>query len=789
MFYHGYRCPAVPGLGALATGSVLRRSVSSVTFLVISWVLFSIPGTLFCAPSAADYAVRLSAEAQSNPNRITLSWPADSAASSFAVSRKSRDSTVWASLASLPGAATSYTNTSVSAGVGYEYRVVKTAPVGTSNYLAYGYLYAGIALPTVHSRGKLILLVEQTHAAALALQLSRLQFDLAGDGWTVIRHDVARTSSVPAIKALITADYNADRANVKAVYLFGHVPVPYSGEINPDGHPDHKGAWPADAFYGDMDGTWTDSFVNNSSASDARNRNVPGDGKFDDSELPSAIELQVGRVDFYNLPAFRQGERELLRQYLDKNHHFRHKFTTAARRGLIDDHFGAFNGEAFAANGWRAFAPLVGTTNTVAADWLTTLAPSPPVPASQPFLWAYGCGGGSYTSASGIATTSQLATNDPQVVFTMLFGSYFGDWDSQNNFLRAQIATPSYTLASAWAGRPYWMFHHMSLGEPIGFSTRLTQNNDGALYFANYGTNWVHFALMGDPSLRLHPVAPPSALAAYPDDVTGVGLSWAPSPDSVMGYYIYRAANSAGPFTLLTANPVAGTFFLDLQGTATSVYMVRALKLEQSASGTYYNLSQGVFQSIDASLAAPQITLRNPTNNTVLILPAEVALIASEFDPSGDITSIAFLANGQVLGNDNSPPFKFTWSNPPLGVYTLTAQATCASGLVTNSAPVTFTIDHAGKPRLNITALGAGSNSISGQDILNRTYRIQYQDAPGTNWQPSALPPPAPPASSISSMRPQTPSAFTAQSTPEARAADRWMREDGNLKANSTEAN
>ena len=44
---------------------------------------------------------------------------------------------------------------------------------------------------------------------------------------------------------------------------FGHVPVPYSGDIVPDGHmPDHVGAWPCDGFYGDMDGTWTDNAVN-----------------------------------------------------------------------------------------------------------------------------------------------------------------------------------------------------------------------------------------------------------------------------------------------------------------------------------------------------------------------------------------------------------------------------------------------------------------------------------------------------------------------------------------------
>src|SRR5947208_12604142 len=111
---------------------------------------------------------------------------------------------------------------------------------------------------------------------------------MTGDGWTVLRREVTRTERVLTVKGFITAVYNADAANVKALFLFGHVPVPYSGDIVPDGHmPDHVGAWPCDGFYGDMDGTWTDNAVNDSSASEARTRNVPGDGKFDQSTFPA----------------------------------------------------------------------------------------------------------------------------------------------------------------------------------------------------------------------------------------------------------------------------------------------------------------------------------------------------------------------------------------------------------------------------------------------------------------------------------------------------------------------
>jgi hypothetical protein len=88
------------------------------------------------------------------------------------------------------------------------------------------------------------------------------------------------------------------------VFLLGRIRVPYSGDIYPDGHPDHEGAWPADVYYADMNGAWTDNAVNVTVANDERHRNVPEDGKFDQSVLPTDVELQIGRVDFANMPAF-----------------------------------------------------------------------------------------------------------------------------------------------------------------------------------------------------------------------------------------------------------------------------------------------------------------------------------------------------------------------------------------------------------------------------------------------------------------------------------------------------
>ncbi|MEO7558213.1 MAG: Calx-beta domain-containing protein [Gammaproteobacteria bacterium] len=581
---------------------------------IIFAVAISLSTQLAQAAAVKDYSVQASATVQKSPAQITLTWPQDFNATGYTVYRKAFNATTWNSVAALPGSATGYTDTTVSVGSAYEYRISKAA----GGYSGQGYVYAGIEAPMIESRGKLILMVDSTYAADLAAELARLQHDLVGDGWQVLRHDVPRSSGARAVKNIIKADYAADPANVKAVFLFGHVAVPYSGNKAWDGHPEHMGAWPADVFYGEMTDTgWTDTSVYNTSAtSRPENRNVPGDGKFDQSFIPSDVELQVGRVDLFNMPAFLpKTEKDLLRQYLNKDHNFRHNlapFNSVARRGLIDDNFGVFNGSAFAANGWRNFAPFFGAgnvqgnTDNTAIDWFPTLS-------ANSYLWGYGTGPGHFQGSLGVGTTgpssdpkfgpyNNFVVKDTKVVFTMLFGSAFGDWDVVNNFLRAPLATTTYGLTSSWSGWPHWFYHHMALGETIGYSTRLSQNNSN-LYTnqVNSSTRGIHMALLGDPTLRMHAVSPSANLQGTAT-ATGVNLNWTASTSGALqGYHVYRGTSANGPFTRLTGAPITGTSFVD-SGLAAGryTYMVRAVKLETSASGSYLNPSQGVFMTLDA---------------------------------------------------------------------------------------------------------------------------------------------------------------------------------------------
>ena len=383
--------------------------------LTLTVIIFISINSNLNSQSTQDVSVELSAAVQSSPPRITLNWQQNQNANSHFVYRKLKTATAWgAVIGNLPGSATQFVDTTAEVGVSYEYRVLRQADA----FSGFGYINSGIEIAPVEKRGAIILVIDSTFTDSLAFEIERLRSDLQGDGWHVYKREVSRNATVPEVKQKILNVFELNPDDLEAVFLLGHVPVPYSGEVNVDGHPDHTGAYPADVYYGDINGVWTDVVINNVSAGDARNHNVPEDGKFDQGLIPSDIEFQVGRVDFYNMPAFGKTETELLRQYLDKDHAYRHGEITVDQRALIDDNFGYFNGEAFASGGWRNAGPLVGFENVVAGDYLTDMT-------SGSYLWSYGAGGGWYEGAGGVGSTTDFANANLQTIFTMLFGCYF----------------------------------------------------------------------------------------------------------------------------------------------------------------------------------------------------------------------------------------------------------------------------------------------------------------------------------------------------------------------------
>jgi Fibronectin type III domain. len=574
----------------------------------------AIPLTLRCAAallalSASNligdetwtYSVQISATVQPSPPQITLHWENNDiyGVTNFTIYRKAKNATSWNLLTNLNGSTFSWTDPNVSVGSTYEYQIVK----GASGHVGYGYIYTGINAALIENRGKLLLMVATNGLDTLSNELVRLQSDITGDGWQVIRQNVSSNDTPANVKSLIVSDYNADPANVQAVFLFGHVPILQSGFLDYDTH----GARPmaTDCYYADIDGDWSTS----------------------PSYLPSDVELMVSRVDLANMPGSAApgvltNEVELLRNYLNKDHRWRHKLFTVPRRALMADRFGDLSGEARSATGYRNFEPMVGPGNTFLANvsdsslptncWLSLIS-------SNSYLWTYACGGGQDTTMSAMGTHGQyfdawstdIVSRDVKAVFFMLEGSWMGNWDHTDNFLRSVLATPTMGLACCCiAGHPHAFYHHMGLGEPIGYGIRLSMNN--STLYRNQSNDFaraIYIELLGDPTLRLDQLAPPSNLSATING-TSVALNWSSSTDSVAGYHVYRATSSAGPFTRVTSSLLTGTIFTDLSVPAGSyTYMVRAVALQTNPSGSYYNPSQGVFATASVTASIPPITV------------------------------------------------------------------------------------------------------------------------------------------------------------------------------------
>jgi hypothetical protein len=530
--------------------------------------------------NVVNTVVFINAVLQESPPKITLKFENEDSGATYTVYKKDRDATSWGPvLANLPAGTFSYVDSSVVIGQIYEYRVDRSSG-------GVGYVTSGIKVPMVDQPGTIILIVGVGQVTPLATEIAQFVADLEAEGWRVIRHDLSGTPTVPQVKSLIVADYAL--GSVKGVVLFGSVPVPYSGLLNPDGHPDHLGAWPADVYYADMDGSWTDSTVNYPTPSRPKNINSLGDGRFDQSELPSDTELFIGRVDLSDMPSFTgKTENDLLRRYLAKNHSFRKGTVVVPRRALVDDNFGYFGGEAFAATSWLGFSEVVRLGHINLLDWFTTLP-------SKKYLFAHGNGGGSFTSAASVGTTDQFVANESNAVFTTFFGSYFGDWNTTNNFLRAPLAAAGLGLTSLWTGRPKWYLHHMGLGETIGYSAKKSQNNSST-YVSSFYARSIHMALMGDPSLRAFIVRPPSGVITQQVG-SDLKVNWTPSLDTVIGYHVFVKKLGELNFTRVTAAPlsVATTNYTYLNPTpGTYDVLVRALQLEISPSGSFYNLSSG----------------------------------------------------------------------------------------------------------------------------------------------------------------------------------------------------
>jgi hypothetical protein len=657
-YKYDYRVSAVSGADISSPSATVSPTVVQDTALTLDVALTA---------SGAGY-------------QATVHWGGGPGASGFSVQRRIYGDS-WSSPASLSSTSTSWSDpVTIASDEVVEYQLTRNGAPGTST--------RALVSPARHassSRGTALLVVDETVAATLERELGVLESDLVGDGWkvkliTVPRDDddVAARHDVGTVKSLIQANNDG---NLKSIILVGHVPVPYSGSKSAGAadqfHSNHLGAHNADMYYGDLvvaSTDWTEErsyshqdriddikaqypFLSDSELEADAAHYIQGDnrskydtagpdGKFDQDMLASGdvIEVPVGRVDFANLDwpeiAGLRAEKEvaLLRRYFEKNHRYRMGLAEVAHSALFDQHLNR------PALDWQAMSPVVGTNNLVAEDWKSGLT------AVGGHLFAFGMGGGwAYGPAQALGVVANTSYNQPASpayhgVFNFLRASYGMDWDlnpidpstgnrSSQSLVKSMLASKGDSLTATSgivgvAGTAYpWMVERMSLGGTIGDMILDTQNE----------VRFTYISLLGDPTLRMDVVKPVTNVTAKPAGAS-VSVSWTADASEQTGvtYRLYRA-QSTGTTAFgqlnweMLQSGLTGTTYTDSSSALSAgayIYMVRAEKLQQAATGGYYNLSQGMFGvAVRGTTGNDSITI-NGTQKSGIAAPGMVGVYA-----------------------------------------------------------------------------------------------------------------------------------------------------------------
>ena len=607
---------------------------------------------LLTIPVSTSYAI-VKIDITYSSSQIEIKWNSQGTGSQVQVYRRvlgDVGAATWTLLGTVSYPTLNYIDNTIVSGTTYEYQVIKVGDAASKSYAA-----AGINVPMVEDRGTILLVVDNTLTTSLKSELKLFEQDMTGDGWTVIRYDSPRAGAGTGetLKTWIKSKYDASPTTVKAVLLFGHLPLIKTGYLAPDGHSSRPHA--SDLFYADMDGTWTDASLN------ITGFNIPGDGIFDQSTIPgnNKVEVQISRIDFYGMTAFSATETEMYRNYLSRDHLWRHALKNTPMRGL--------GGNGYLDIETAVLSSLFGSANVTTGNFSAT--------EQNDYAMAVDFGdwnGGNYPNYKY------------KIAFCVNFGSYKQNFESNNNMMRAMLCMPEYGLSCVWGSRPNFFFHHMGMGQTVGYSAYRTFNNGNSEYSPAchyYFQGYVHLELVGDLTLRLHNVMPVKNLTATLNS-TKVDLKWNKSPHANVGYHIYRANSASGPYTRVTSSPQTDTTYTDASPGTTKVYMVKALKLESSVSGTYYNLSQGVFAEHPSYPVADTIAPTVASNLRYASLGDYSFML--KWDAASDnkgVTSYEVFKDGASIGTTTATSMNITGLNE-FTRYAMTVKAKDAAGNV-----------------------------------------------------------------------------------------------------------
>ena len=96
-----------------------------------------------------------------------------------------------------------------------------------------------------------------------------------------------------------------------------------------------------------------------------------------------------------------------------------------------------------------------------------------------------------------------------------------------------------------------------------------------------------------------------------------------------------------------------------------------------------------------ASNVLPTVSMTGPADGSSYTPPASINLNATAADSDGSITKVEFYNGGTLIGSATSAPYAFTWSNVPVGNYSVRARAIDNQGGATYSNTIAINVNTA----------------------------------------------------------------------------------------------
>jgi chitinase/chitodextrinase len=145
--------------------------------------------------------------------------------------------------------------------------------------------------------------------------------------------------------------------------------------------------------------------------------------------------------------------------------------------------------------------------------------------------------------------------------------------------------------------------------------------------------------------------------------------------------------DTSSPYSFAWNNVAAGTYSLTSKATDNAGGIATSAVVTITVSGN----------------PPPTVSITSPANNANFLSPATITINASASD-NGSVAKVEFFNGTTKLGEDVSAPYAYVWTNVANGTYSLIARATDNLSAITNSSPVTVTVNSNTPPTASITS-------------------------------------------------------------------------------------